>query len=418
MSAERMAAVLPASVPGDRGDRAAGAFTYRAVRRDGTAEQGVLHAADITSAGMLLAGRGLFPTDIRAADASALRVRRHLSASDTAAGLRTLSTLLEAGLPVGRALWAFADVAPAAWAPAVPMLQQAVREGHGLGGALTAAPLGLPPVVLGLVRAGEASGNIARSVNRAAELAERDATLRASIRSALAYPLLLTVVGTGAIALLVTVVIPRFAEVLLDLGLVLPPVTRFVLAVAGIAQAAALPVALVAGATGIVWLAWIRSESGRVRWHSILLATPLLGAVRMSGSGARACTAAGELLESGMPLSGALLHAASASGDMELRRRILEARAQVIRGTRLSSALARERALSHVAVKLVQTGEETGRLASMFTQAARVESARAEQVTRAAVRLLEPTLLLVFGGIVAIVAAALLQAVYGVRPTG
>ena len=413
-----MEAVLPAPVAAAIRDRMAGAFAYSAIGRDGSAERGVLHAADITSATALLAGRGLFPTDIRPAEASPLRVRRRLSAADTASGLRTLSTLLEAGLPVGRALWAFADVAPAAWVPSVPMLQQAVREGHGLSGALAMAPLGLPPVVPGLLRAGEASGNIARSVSRAAELAERDAALRSSIRSALAYPLLLAVVGTGAVVLLVTVVIPRFAEVLLELGLVLPPVTRLVLTAAGIAQTAAVPAALVAGVAGLAWLAWVRSEAGRVQWHTLLLTVPLLGAVRMSGSGARACTAAGELLESGMPLSGALLHAASASGDMEITRRVLEARAQVIRGTRLSAALARQKALSQVAVKLIQTGEETGKLAPMFTQAARVESARAEQITRAAVRLLEPTLLLVFGGIVALVAAALLQAVYGVRPTG
>src|SRR5690606_42155232 len=103
-----MEAVLPAPVAAATRDRMAGAFAYSAIGRDGSAERGVLHAADITSATALLAGRGLFPTDIRAAEASPLRVRRRLSAADTASGLRTLSTLLEAGLPVGRALWALA----------------------------------------------------------------------------------------------------------------------------------------------------------------------------------------------------------------------------------------------------------------------------------------------------------------------
>lgn len=342
--------------------------------------------------------------------------RRTLSAADTAAGLRMLATLLEAELPVGRALWAFADVAPRSWHSAIPMLQQAIREGHSLGAALAAAPLGLPPVILGLVRAGEAAGGMARAVNRAADLAERDAAMRASIRAALAYPLLLAVVGTGAVALLVAVVIPRFAAVLTELGQVLPPATRAVLAIADTMRSLAFPAIIVAALLWLAWRRWTSSEDGCARWHAFLLSVPVLGSVRLSAACARSCTAAAELLQSGMPLSGALLHAATASGDMAIRRRIVAARALMIQGRRLSQALASERAMPPAAVKLVQTGEESGRLPSMFAQAARVEAGRAEDAARTALRLLEPALLLVFGGIVALVAAALLQAVYGVRP--
>lgn len=399
--------------------QASGSFAYRAVRSDGSVEQGLLHAQDRAAASGVLAGRGLFPLELRAIDASSPRAlggRRRIPAGELALGLRTLGTLLEAGLPVGRALWTFADVAPASWQPALPMLQQAVREGRSLAAALAASPLAFPPVTLGIVQAGEAGGSMARAVVSAAELAERDAAFRAALRAALAYPVLLGVVGSGAVALLILVVIPRFAAVLTELGETLPPATRAVLTAADIAQRLAMPSLLITAGGWLAWLRWTAAPAGRARWHALLLGLPVVGAVRHAAASARLGAAAAELLESGMPLSTALLHAADATGDAALRERVLAARERVVQGSRVGAAFAAERALTPVAVKLIQTGEESGRLSAMFAQAARLEALRAETFLRTVVRLLEPALLLIFGGIVALVAAALLQAVYTVRP--
>ena len=121
-------------------------------------------------------------------------------------------------------------------------------------------------------------------------------------------------------------------------------------------------------------------------------------------------------MESGVPISGALAHAARASGDAEITRRVLGARDQVIGGSSLSRALGEARALTLSAIRLVRAGEETGRLAPMLVHAAKIEDDRAQHLVRSVVRLLEPVLIVVFGGIVAVVAAALLQAVYSVRP--
>lgn len=170
-------------------------FQYDALRPDGSTERGVVHASDVAEVQNLLAGRRLFPTNIRPASSRFSSSPTSSSASDIAQGLRTLSTLLEAGLPVSRALWAFADVAPAPWQRSVPDLQQSVREGHSLTSALRTAHLGVPEVMLGIIGAGEAGGDVSSAVARAADLADRDAALRQSIRSALAYPALLTVVA-------------------------------------------------------------------------------------------------------------------------------------------------------------------------------------------------------------------------------
>jgi type II secretory pathway component PulF len=119
-----------------------------------------------------------------------------------------------------------------------------------------------------------------------------------------------------------------------------------------------------------------------------------------------------------VPVSTALIHGARASGDAALSARILVAREAVVVGQGIARALSAAHAMTPTAIRLVQAGEETGRLAHMLAHAATLEREQAERKLHAAVRLLEPGMILVFGGIVAVVAAALLQAIYSVRPAG
>jgi general secretion pathway protein F len=391
------------------------AYAYRAARADGAFESGVVEAATREAASALLAARGLFPVDLALRSEGNTR-RSRLSAEDQALGLRMLGTLLEAGLPMSRALTALTDLAPASWASGLAVAREAVREGRTLAHAFTNSGLNLPPVVLGIIHAGEAGSGIAHAVRRAAELAESTAATRRAVRGALAYPLVLATAGLATVALLVSVVVPRFAGILADLGQELPASTRLVLGAAEWARTLALPMLLGSGVLLVLWRAWIAREDGRRRWHGWLLEMPIAGRVRRSAAASRAAAALAALLESGVTLPVALAHAARASGDAALGAGLLSAREAIAHGERLSAAVERERALTTTAVRLIRAGEETGRLAAMLDHAARIESERATHLVKQAVRLLEPALILAFGALVALVAAALMQAVYAVRP--
>ncbi|HSC31455.1 MAG TPA: type II secretion system F family protein [Gemmatimonadaceae bacterium] len=391
-------------------------FAYRAARADGAFEHGVLAAESRDAALRALAAQGLWAVDLNAARSDD-ELRTRLSIADLALGLRVLATLLEGGLPVSKALAAMPELAPDAWAPALPGLARGVREGASLGAALERSGLAIPAVVLGIVRAGEAGSGLAQAVRRSADLMEETATTRSAIRAALVYPCILAVAGTISVGILVGVVLPRFAAILADLGQTLPPTTRFVLQASVIARVAALPAGVATLIVLVAWRAWASTEAGATRWHSMLLQVPVLGKIRRSAATARVCAALSALLESGVPLPNALTHAARASGDAAIQERVLSARTSVVAGARPSAAFLTEDALTSVASRLVRAGEETGALAAMLAHAARLENERATQRVRAAVRLLEPALILAFGGLVALVAAALLQAIYSVRPT-
>lgn len=392
-------------------------FRYRAVLPDGSSTSGEIFAESPKHALDSLQDRGWYPLDIRAARTLA-RGKRSLSAGDLALGLRVLATLLDAGLSMNKTLAAFAELAPETWKPCLVSVTESVRNGKPLADALTDSPLTFPSVVIGILRAGEAGSGIAPAVLRAADIVERGAATRRAILGALAYPALLAVTGCLSMVLLVGVVLPRFAEILTGLNQTLPRTTRIVLAAAAITRTAAVPSLVLIAGLFASWLAWTRTESGRTKWHTFLLRVPLIGGVRRSAATARASAALASLLESGVPLASALPYAGRASGDAAAEKSISLAREHIVHGERPSVALRNAGSLTPTALRLVGAGEESGHLARMLDHAAMIEASRTEQAVRAAVRLLEPLLILLFGGAIAMVAAALLQAVYSLRIVG
>jgi len=391
-------------------------FAYEAVALDGSIGRDTVDAADAAEARRSVAARGLFLLSL---EERALRRERRdpLSAADLALGLRVLGDLLESGLPVTRALQIFHELAPRAWRGALPAITQSVREGATLAAALELAPLEIPPLVIGIAQAGEAGTGIGPAIRRAADLIEAAAETQAALRSALAYPAVVAVAGMCAIAVLITVVLPRFAKILADLGQTLPASTQLVLRVADVGRAWLVPSLVLSVIAGALWRSWTFADAGRAQWHGMLLHVPIIGTVRRGAASARMAHSLAALLDSGVPIASAMRHAAHASGDAELEARLLGARTRIIGGQPLSQALEASRAATTTTIRLARAGEESGRLASMLGHAARIEQKRVDTIVRTAVRMLEPVLLLTFASIVALVAAALLQAIYSVRPT-
>lgn len=341
---------------------------------------------------------------------------RRLSAPDMAVGLTVLADLLEAGLPAARTLRAFGEMAPISWQTGIPRMQAAVREGRGMATAMAEAELGISPLALGIIRAGEAGTGLAHAMRSAAQQATADASTRDAIRAALTYPAVVAVTGLGTTSIMVALVLPRFEAILLDLGQQLPPMTRAVLAIAEGSRIIFLPVVVFFVTALILIQRQLAGNEGRRRVHGLLLRLPVIGKVRRSAATARFTGSLSALLQAGVPLRSGLVHAATATGDAEVRARALRARDLIAAGGPVAKVLRDEQVVSPTAARLVAAGEETGRLASMLEYAARLEAANAERTVKAAVRLVEPLLILVFAAVVGTVAMALLQAVYAVRP--
>lgn len=392
-------------------------FSYRALRLDGSLQRGQIRAGSQGAALSELASRGLFPVELGIARTTARFGAARIPMADLAVGLRILATLLDSGLPMRRAVAVFGSLASKPWAPVVSTLLPALRDGRSLSAAFSESRVSVPAVIIGILRAGEAGGTVSDALRAAAQLSESTAATQSAIRSALAYPILLALAGGASIAVLVTLVLPRFARILADLGQQLPPTTRVVLALTATTQRAAVPSLLLVVSAFIFLQLFARSESGRAAFHSALLRIPVIGSLRHAAATSRACAALAALLEGGMPIAQALSYGAIASGDGAVALRLLIARRAVIAGRALGNSLTDSQAFTDGCVRLVRAGEETGRLPAMLAHAARLEADRAAEGVRRLVRMLEPSLILTFAGVVAFVAAGLLQAVYSVHPS-
>jgi len=267
-----------------------------------------------------------------------------------------------------------------------------------------------------MVRAGERGSQLGTALEQIATHLEQEADLVARVRQALAYPLLLAVAGVASMLVITAVVIPRFAAVLADLDQQLPPATRALLGVSQLLTRFWIPLLMIAAAASWALIEWVRRPDGRKQLHEFLLKVPFVGAVRRALATARVMRALGGMLRSGMPLLPALNAARDAAGDLAIAERLERARERVVQGTALATALEREDALSRSALQLVIVGESSGRVTEMALGAGILAAQEAERGLRTLVTALEPALIVAFGGMVAFTAAALLQAVYSLRP--
>ena len=400
------------------------AFAYRAVTTEGRTLQGVEEAVSIPALERVLSGRGLYPLDVapaRGREESGDRPRGWLVGRrvDAAEGITTLAALLDAGLPLERALEvagrgaARADVGTA-W----EAVRRQVREGGRLADALVQHPRCFPPVAVGLVRAGERGGHLAEAVRRLAEHLERERALRAKLLSAMIYPLLLIGVGAAALTALLLFVIPRFVELLADAGTELPTSTRALLASASFLGRfwPLMLIGMVAGAGALV--AWYRTPSGRLQAHTLLLRLPLIGALRARRATSQLARTLATLLAGGLPLVPSLEIAAETTGDAAVAADVHATREAVRRGETFSAVLRRGRAFPYAFVRLSEVGEETGQLEVLLERAAGLMESELERRMERLVALLEPALILLFGLAVGFVTLSLLQAIYGVHAEG
>src|SRR5262245_49563484 len=198
---------------------------------------------------------------------------------DILAMTQQLATLFEAGLPLDRALSILEELGPSPKIRAIITdLLHSVRGGASLSDALAKHhPRPFSRLYINMVRAGEKGGVLEVSLRRLAEFLESRAAFTDAIVSALAYPLVITTVGAGAVVFLLTFVIPRFATIFADLHQAIPLPTQILMNVSTGLQSYWWVGALVVAAAVLAWRLWTSTPEGRLQWDRTLLGLPRVG---------------------------------------------------------------------------------------------------------------------------------------------
>ncbi len=328
---------------------------------------------------------------------------------------RAVASLLPAGMPLARALATGTTAAPDSIRPALESVRSKVERGEELAGALAEHPEFFSSLYVGMVRAGEKSGSLDNSFQRLTTHLERESDLRSKLVSMSIYPALLGLVGIVAVLVLVLFVLPRFSDLLLSSGSALPATTAAVVGVAMAVQEEWWILAIQPPLV-LVLLAWLRTTaSGRQTAARALVHLPLIGSWRRQHLAASFARMVGELLAGGAPLLLALEDARDCMTDSVAQAETDRIRVAVREGSSLHGAIGYGELFPPVLAQLVALGEDAGRLADFLLKAAELLEKKTERTLERLVALVEPAMIVGFGGIVAVVALALLQAIYGVN---
>jgi general secretion pathway protein F len=392
-------------------------YRYRAIGSGGELLRGTSDGATKHEVAAQLQKRGAMVLDIAPAWfgyellTADLGGGGRLRQSELAEMTRELASMLAAGQDIDRALRLMAEDAPNKRIAAVlGRVRDLVRDGSGLAAALQREPKSFPKLYIGLVRAGEAGGEMAATLERLASLLERQRSLNAAILSAMIYPAILLVAATGSIVLLLTQVLPQFVPLFAENGAALPASTAFLLG-AGNAVSAYGPYAL--GVLAVVALALyklLQQPAPRLTADRLVLRIPIIGGLVREILAARLARTLGMLLINGVPLLAALGIARDVLGNQAAQTAVAAAAASAKSGQGMAAALERAGVFPVRLVHLLRLGEATAQLGPLALRAADIHEERTRMALQRMVALLVPAITILMGAAVAGIVSSLLLA--------
>jgi general secretion pathway protein F len=399
------------------------AFRYVAISAGGKLSQGVLDVADEMALVEHLRRQGSIlmkaePDGRRRLAAFEIDVfrRNGLRAQEISDITRELAVMLGAGQDLDRALRFLVDTASnARIRRSLTDIRDTVRDGNTLAHALTKHPKSFSRLYVGLVRAGEAGGALAQTLERLATLLERERALASTITSALIYPTVLLLAAIGSVVLLLTDVLPQFVPLFADNGATLPLSTQMMIDAGSLLGHWGLPgIGLLAlGAFGVN--RWLWQPGPRLAFDRLRLRLPVLGDLAREVMAARLTRTLGTLLVNGMPLIPALDILRETLGNTAGMRALDTATMGARGGAGLAAPLAASRLFPERTIHLLQLGEETAQLGPMALRAAEIHEEKTRLAVQRMVSLLTPAITIAMGGVIAAIVASLVQAMLGLN---
>lgn len=400
-------------------------FTYEALTGAGERVRGEIEASDSRIAIERLQDGGLIPIAAklvtgRTATGAAAAPRRGGRAGASAAQLtavtRELATLVGAGQTIEGALEMVAeDTGNRKLGAALQRVLAQVRGGSSLADALDAEPRIFPALYVAMVRAGEASGQLERTLGELVALREKSEAMQAKLTSAMIYPLLLVCTAIGALAILLTVVVPQFRPLFDQAGEQLPLLSRVVLDTAEFVRANGVIILSVALVLLLAVPRLLQQEGPGRAVDRFLLRTPGVGKLTRERITAQFCRGLASLLSGGLDLPATLTMTRQMLANRWAQTQLDSVIDGVRQGRTLSDCLREADILVPMAAKLLRAGEESGRLRSVAGYLADSFDERVATRLSRLVAILEPTLVVVLGILVGGIVMSILTAVISIN---
>ncbi len=399
-------------------------YIYHATNASGECIKGTLEARDKKALVDRLQDMGLFPirigsrgedTPVAAKSRSSL-FRKRVPAQCIVDFTQELSDMLNAGLPLDRSLSILSELEKnETFKKVLISIHKGIHAGGTFAECLEKHPEHFSDVYINTVRAGEAGGSLEVVLSRLKKFIEDARRLKEDIRSALIYPLLLSIVGGGAVALMLMVFIPKFSVILDDMGGVMPLPTQILLDISGgLTRYWPVIIALIVAA-GFAFRLILKSEEGRKKFDRVKLSIPLFGPILRKSAVSRFSRTLGALMQGGLPILNSLNIAVKTMGNTYLAGKMGAVVEGVRRGRGLTVPLRESASFPPIAEHMLAVGEETGHLDETLLRLSDKYDRDVGTAVKRLLSLLEPMIILVMAVLVGFVVISLLLAVFSLN---
>ncbi len=392
-------------------------YEYSAYDSQGKKCRGVVEAQSQKAASRKLKGQGVFPTRLEATRTAVGPAQRtffrRVSAVQLGVATRQLATVLAAGMPLDEALAVVSGQQNLGeLGSALTRIRDDVLQGSAFHVALNVHSNIFPALYTNMVQVGEASGTLDKVLLQLAEYLDEQARFSAQMKTALTYPILMFLVGSGVLFFLMSFVVPKVTRMLEDLDQALPLPTMILMSVSGfLSNYWWLLLAL------LVMLFWILrrfslSASGRFWFDQNKYRLPLFGALALQSATARFARTTATLLHSGVPLLTALQIVQNLLGNNYLQRALETVRERVTEGAGLAEPLYDVAVFPPMLSQMAAVGERSGELEGMLFKVAEIYEHQVESRLNSLMALIEPLMILVMGAAVGFIVLAVLLPIF------
>ncbi len=389
-------------------------FKYRVRDKSGKSIAGTIDAPNVQMAGDQLYTLGYFPISIEdveetiSLDLSALLTRfQKVKLEELIVFSQQLSTLYKAGLPLLSGLESITqEVKNKKFKMTLEEVRKQVEGGSTLHGAMSKYPEVFSTVYINMVRAGETSGMLGEALDRFITLSDRELRTQQRVKEATRYPKIVILSLTVAFAVLLTFVIPRFAQIFAQFKTPLPLPTRIMIGINDIFQTYWYLILIAVFGIPILLKRYLQTESGRYFWDRLKLRIPVFGPIFLKIALSRFSYTFAMLNRSGIPILQTLEITSTTINNINLSQSIEEISRNVIEGRSLADAMRETEKFTPLIIQMVSVGESSGTLESMLMRITEYYDIEVDNLIKKMSTYIEPFLTLFLGVVVLFLALA------------
>lgn len=379
-------------------------FTYVAVDKRGKEKRGNVEADNRERVVEILKNDGLIPVSVK--EQGVLNkeidfsIGKKVKPRDLSVFCRQFVSITQAGVPMKEALQMLSEQTENKWLKrAISEVLLSVEKGNTLADSMRGQADIFPPMLINMVEAGENSGSLEMAFNRMAVQFEKEAKLKATIKKATIYPIILIIAAIGVVAVMMLFVIPIFIDMFADLDVEMPAITMWVMNTSKWVTANWYIILAVIVAVVVAYKIIYKTEQGRFMIDQIKMKMPLFGKLTVKTACAQFARTMSTLLSSGISTIDALETVSKIVNNIHYTNALMKAREEVMKGIPLSEPLTASKIFPPMVCHMTGIGEETGNIEEMLEKLADYYDEEVEMTTQSVLAAMEP-LIIVFMALV------------------